>query len=131
MKEIYERIVVKYASLIDSRNFIKLNEILHKEFVLSGAFDIKGLDNFIESLNQLHYFDATLHKVSNIEILESTDASIKGSCYCVASHIRNEDKTMLDMGIIYTDTLIQDNESQWFLLERNFNLVYQNNLSLS
>lgn len=131
MKEIYERIVLKYASLIDSKNFIKLDEILHKEFILSGAFDIKGVDKFIESLNQLHYFDATLHKVSNIEILESNDASIKGSCYCVASHIKNEDKTMLDMGIIYTDILIQDNESQWFLLERNFKLIYQNTVSLS
>ena len=131
MKEIYERIVLKYASLIDSKNFIKLNEILHKEFILSGAFDIKGVDKFIESLNQLHYFDVTLHKVSNIEILESNDTSIKGSCYCVASHIKNEDKTMLDMGIIYTDILIQDNESQWLLLERNFKLIYQNTVSLS
>ena len=131
MKEIYERIVLRYASLIDSRNFIKLNQILHKEFSLSGDFNINGLDKFIESLNQLNYFDATLHKVSNIEILEFNHEYIKGSCYCVASHIKNEDKSMLDMGIIYFDKLVQTDKSEWYLLERNFKLVYQKTISLS
>jgi hypothetical protein len=46
-----------------------------------------------------------MHRVSNIQILDSNANLIHGSCYCIASHIGKNDQGsyILDMGIIYED----------------------------
>lgn len=124
MKNVYRDFVLRYASLIDSKKFKALQEILHPQFTMSGTFDIEGAENFIASLDQLNHFDATMHCVSNIQILKNSENSLTGQCYCIASHINNKEKTKLDMGIVYTDTLSLEG-NKWVIKNRDFKLLYQ------
>jgi len=131
MEEVYKSLVLKYANLIDMKNFTGLQEILWEDFAMSGAFELHGAQNFINSLDQLKNFESTMHRVSNIQMHESNGNVTHGSCYCIASHIgiNNEDKYILDMGIIYRDTIeSRDGESK--LLKRYFSLIWQEQRSL-
>ena len=105
MEEKYQDLVLQYAHLIDTKNFVGLHEILWEDFTMTGAFTLTGADNFIASLDQLNNFESTMHRVSNIQILDSNANLIHGSCYCIASHIGKNDQGsyILDMGIIYKD----------------------------
>ena len=131
MEEKYQDLVLKYANLIDTKNFVGLHEILWEDFVMTGAFTLEGADNFIASLDQLNNFESTMHRVSNIQILYSNANLTHGSCYCIASHIgnNNEDKYILDMGIIYND-VAEERDSKLKLLERNFSMIWQEQRSL-
>ena len=102
MEEKYQDLVLQYAYLIDTKNFVGLHEILWEDFAMTGAFTLKGADNFIASLDQLNNFESTMHRISNIQVLDLNANLMHGSCYCIASHIgnNNEDKYILDMGII-------------------------------
>ena len=127
----YQDLVNKYAHLIDTKNFVGLQEILWEDFAMTGAFELKGADNFIASLDQLNNFESTMHRVSNIQILESNANLIHGSCYCIASHIsnNNEDKYILDMGIIYKD-VAEERDGQIKLFKRNFSMLWQEQRSI-
>ena len=131
MEEKYQDLVLQYAHLIDTRNFVGLHEILWGDFAMTGAFTLKGADNFIASLDQLKNFESTMHRISNIQILDSNTNLIHGSCYCIASHIGNndEDKYILDMGIIYRD-VAEERDGQIKLFERNFSMVWQEQRNL-
>ena len=131
MEEKYQDLVLKYANLIDTKNFVGLHEILWEDFIMTGAFTLEGADNFIASLDQLNNFESTMHRVSNIQILDSNANLTHGSCYCIASHIgnNNEDKYILDMGIIYND-VAEERDSKLKLLERNFSMIWQEQRSL-
>ena len=131
MEEKYQDLVLQYAYLIDKKNFAGLHEILWEDFAMTGAFELKGADNFIASLDQLNSFESTMHRVSNIQILESNANLIHGSCYCIASHItnNNEDKYILDMGIIYKD-VAEERDGQIKLFKRNFSMLWQEQRSI-
>ena len=131
MEEKYQDLVLQYAYLIDTKNFVGLHEILWEDFAMTGAFTLKGADNFIASLDQLNNFESTMHRISNIQVLDSTTNLMHGSCYCIASHIgnNNEDKYILDMGIIYKD-IAEKRDGKIKLLERNFSMVWQEQRSL-
>ena len=126
MEEIYKNLVLKYASLIDKQDFNGLHEILWEDFAMTGAFESKGADNFIASLEQLKNFESTMHRISNIQIHDTNDHLMHGSCYCIASHIANnsEESTILDMGIIYQD-IVQTRDQESKLLERKFSMLWQ------
>ena len=120
-----------YLQLIDEKDFAGLDAILWEDFAMTGAFQVNGADNFIASLDQLKNFESTMHRISNIQIHDTSDSVCQGSCYCIASHIgiNNEDKYILDMGIIYRDTIeSRDGESK--LLKRDFSLIWQEQRSL-
>ena len=131
MEEKYQDLVLKYANLIDTKNFVGLHEILWEDFTMTGAFTLKGADNFITSLDQLNNFESTMHRISNIQVLDSNTNHLSGSCYCIASHIgnNNEDKYILDMGIIYED-VAEERDGKLKLLERNFSMVWQEQRNL-
>ncbi len=131
MEEKYRDLVNKYAHLIDSKNFVGLQEILWEDFAMTGAFELNGAENFITSLDQLNNFESTMHRVSNIQILDSNANHIHGSCYCIASHIGriDEDKYILDMGIIYKD-VAEERDGKIKLLERSFSMVWQEQRNL-
>ena len=126
MEEKYQALVLKYAHLIDTKNFVGLHEILWEDFTMTGAFTLTGADNFIASLDQLNNFESTMHRVSNIQILDSNANLIYGSCYCIASHIGKNDQGsyILDMGIIYKD-VTEARDGKIKLLERNFSMLWQ------
>ena len=131
MEEKYQDLVLKYAHLIDTKDFVGLHDILWEDFAMTGAFTLTGADNFITSLDQLNNFESTMHRVSNIQILDSNANLMHGSCYCIASHIgnNNEDKYILDMGIIYKD-VAEARDGKIKLLERNFSMLWQEQRSL-
>lgn len=131
MEEKYQDLVLQYAHLIDTKNFVGLHEILWEDFAMTGAFTLKGADNFIASLDQLNNFESTMHRISNIQVLDSNTNLLSGSCYCIASHIgnNNEDKYILDMGIIYKD-IAEERDGKIKLLERNFSMVWQEQRNL-
>ena len=131
MEERYQDLVLQYAHLIDTKNFVGLHEILWEDFTMTGAFTLKGADNFITSLDQLNNFESTMHRISNIQVLDSNTNLLSGSCYCIASHIGNnsEDKYILDMGIIYKD-IAEERDGKIKLFERNFSMVWQEQRSL-
>ena len=131
MEEKYKNLVLQYAYLIDTKDFVGLHEILWEDFTMTGAFTLTGADNFIASLDQLNNFESTMHRVSNIHILDSNANLMHGSCYCIASHIgnNNEDKYILDMGIIYKD-VAEARDGKIKLLERNFSMLWQEQRSL-
>ncbi len=131
MEEKYQALVLKYAHLIDTKNFVGLHEILWEDFTMTGAFTLTGADNFIASLDQLNNFESTMHRVSNIQILDSNANLIHGSCYCIASHIGKNDQGsyILDMGIIYKD-VAEARDGKIKLLERNFSMLWQEQRSL-
>ena len=133
MEEKYQDLVIKYAHLIDTKNFVGLHEILWEDFVMTGAFELIGADNFIASLDQLNNFESTMHRISNIQILHlNTNLNlIYGSCYCIASHIgkHNEENYILDMGIIYED-IAEERDGKIKLAERDFSMVWQEQRSL-
>jgi hypothetical protein len=122
----YKNLVLQYAYLIDKKNFVGLHDILWEDFAMTGAFELKGADNFIASLDQLNNFESTMHRVSNIQILDSNANLIHGSCYCIASHIGKHDQEsyILDMGIIYKD-IAEKRDGKIKLLERNFSMLWQ------
>jgi hypothetical protein len=39
MEEKYQDLVLKYAHLIDTKNFVGLHEILWEDFTMTGAFN--------------------------------------------------------------------------------------------
>lgn len=131
MEEKYQDLVLQYAHLIDTKNFVGLHEILWEDFAMTGAFTLKGADNFIASLDQLNNFESTMHRISNIQVLDSNTNLLSGSCYCIASHIgnNNEDKYILDMGIIYED-VAEKRDGKLKLLKRNFSMVWQEQRNL-
>ena len=131
MEEKYQDLVLQYAYLIDKKNFAGLHEILWEDFAMTGAFELKGADNFIASLDQLNNFESTMHRVSNIQILDSNANLLHGSCYCIASHIRKHDEEsyILDMGITYKD-VVEERDGKIKLLERNFSMLWQEQRSL-
>jgi hypothetical protein len=127
MEESYKNIVLKYAQLIDEKDFTGLDAILWEDFAMTGAFQLNGADNFIASLDQLKNFESTMHRISNIQIHDSSDSVCQGSCYCIASHIgkNNEGRSyILDMGIIYQD-VVEERDGNIKLLERNFSMLWQ------
>ena len=131
MEEKYQDLVLKYAFLIDKKDFTELHEILWEDFSMTGAFELKGADNFIASLDQLNNFESTMHRVSNIQILDSNANLLHGSCYCIASHIgkHDEESYILDMGVTYKD-VVEERDSKIKLLERNFSMLWQEQRSL-
>ena len=131
MEERYHDLALQYAHLIDTKNFVGLHEILWEDFTMTGAFTLTGADNFIASLDQLNNFESTMHRVSNIQILDSNTNLAHGSCYCIASHIgnNNEDKYILDMGIIYLD-VAEERDGKLKLLKRNFSMLWQEQRSI-
>ncbi|MGA1762889.1 MAG: nuclear transport factor 2 family protein [Gammaproteobacteria bacterium] len=131
MEEKYQDLVLQYAHLIDTKNFVGLHEILWEDFTMTGAFTLTGADNFIASLDQLNNFESTMHRVSNIQILDSNANLMHGSCYCIASHIGKNDQGsyILDMGIIYKD-VAEARDGKIKLLERNFSMLWQEQRSL-
>ena len=126
MEEKYQDLVLQYAYLIDKKEFTGLHEILWEDFTMTGAFTLTGADNFIASLDQLNNFESTMHRISNIQVLHLNTNLMHGSCYCIASHIgnNNEDKYILDMGITYKD-IAEERDGKIKLLERNFSMVWQ------
>ena len=131
MEEKYQDLVLQYAYLIDKKEFTGLHEILWEDFTMTGAFTLKGADNFIASLDQLNNFESTMHRISNIQILHSNANLLHGSCYCIASHIgkHNEESYILDMGIIYKD-IAEERDDKIKLLERDFSMLWQEQRSL-
>ena len=131
MKSVYENLVISYADLIDARNFKGLKEILWDDFSMTGAFELNGAEAFITSLDQLHNFESTMHRVSNIQFHAENQDKLTGSCYCIASHISHHEhgKFILDMGIIYRDTL-ETRNGQTKIIERNFSMVWQETRNL-
>ena len=127
MEESYKNIVLKYAQLIDEKDFAGLDAILWEDFAMTGAFQLNGADNFIASLDQLKNFESTMHRISNIQIHDSSDSVCQGSCYCIASHIGKNNvgrSYILDMGIIYQD-VVEERNGKIKLLERNFSMLWQ------
>ena len=131
MEEKYQDLVLQYAHLIDTKNFVGLHEILWEDFAMTGAFKLNGADNFIASLDQLNNFESTMHRVSNIQILDSNANLLHGSCYCIASHIgkHDEESYILDMGVTYKD-VVEERDGKIKLLERNFSMLWQEQRSL-
>ena len=131
MEEKYQDLVLQYAHLIDTRNFVGLHEILWEDFAMTGGFELKSADNFIVSLDQLNNFESTMHRITNIQVIDSNAKLVHGSCYCIASHIGNygEAKYILDMGIIYKD-IAEERDGKIKLLERDFSMVWQEQRSL-
>ena len=126
MEDKYQDLVLQYAYLIDKKEFTGLHEILWEDFAMTGTFELKGADNFIASLDQLNNFESTMHRISNIQVLDSNANLLHGSCYCIASHIikHDEESYILEMGIIYKD-VAEERDGKIKLLERNFSMVWQ------
>ena len=114
-----------YASIIDQRKFSTLSSIMWDEFSMLGQFEINGLENFINAMQQLENYQSTMHQVMNIQG-EWAEDLYKGETYCIASHMFDKDNKphKLDMGIIYNDVIeIRDGTAKF--LSRTFSLKWQ------
>ncbi len=114
-----------YATIIDQRHFSSLSNIMWDEFSMYGQFEIIGLENFIQAMQQLESYKSTMHQVMNIQG-EWKNNLYSGQTYCIASHIsENENKkSKLDMGIIYNDVIEIRDETAKFL-SRKLDLQWQ------
>jgi hypothetical protein len=120
------QIIYEYASIIDSKNFAQLSNIMWDEFSLTGPYELVGLETFIGAVQQnLSSYKSTMHLIGNVEGRWDGN-TYTGKTYCIASHMleENEQSKKLDMGIIYDDTIELRGEEVKFL-NRHFNLQWQ------
>ena len=122
-------LAMRYAQIVDDRQFEKMKEIMTDDFVMTGAgMDFRSVADFIIQLENLHQYSATHHFVGN-QLGEWLGDTYKGETYCIAAHIYESDgvERKLDMGIRYNDTIIKSGDSYKFS-EREFNLVWTQDL---
>ena len=115
-----------YARYIDDKTFDRLPEIMLEDIrVSSEAFDVQGLDAFIEVLQQLHKYSATMHLVGN-HFGEWRDGGYQGEIYCIANHIYEEDGVgrKWEVGIRYEDTIV-DVDGRPMFSRRHLNVLWQ------
>lgn len=122
-------LAMRYAQIVDDREFEKMQEIMSDDFVMSGpGLDFNNLADFVSSLTILNKYSATHHFVGN-QLGEWQGDTYRGETYCIAAHIYEEDgvERKLDMGIRYGDTIIKVGDCYKFS-ERKFNLVWTQDL---
>ena len=52
IKNLSTQIIYEYASIIDSKNFAQLSNIMWDEFSLTGPYELVGLETFIGAVQQ-------------------------------------------------------------------------------
>lgn len=122
-------LAAKYAKFVDDRSFSHMREIMVPEFTQQGpGFRAEGLDQFIDNLEFLRNYSATLHMVGN-QVGEWHNAIYTGETWCVASHIYEKDgvQRKLDMGIRYQD-VIEDAGGSYRYTSRDLNVVWTQDL---
>ena len=131
IKNLSTQIIYEYASIIDSKNFAQLSNIMWDEFSLTGPYKLVGLETFIGAVQQnLSSYKSTMHLIGNVEGRWDGN-TYTGKTYCIASHMleENEQSKKLDMGIIYDDTIELRGKEVKFL-NRHFNLQWQKTVIL-
>ncbi len=105
--DIPRTLALKYARLIDNREFGRMHEILADDFTQQGpGFNSSSLQEFLDNLDILDRFSATFHLVAN-QLGEWHNKIYTGETWGVASHIYEKDggAHKLDMGIRYQDVI--------------------------
>lgn len=119
-------LAVRYARYIDDRSFDRLGEIMLESVrVSSASFECDGLPAFIEVLQQLHKYSATLHLVGN-QHGEWRDGVLYSETYCIANHIYEDNglSRKWEVGIRYQDQIV-DFEGRPMFSERHLNVLWE------
>jgi hypothetical protein len=117
---------VLYARYIDDRSFDRLSDIMLENVEVSSAnFHCKGLPSFIEILQQLHKYSATLHLVGN-QLGEWRDGVYHSETYCIANHIYEENgaSRKWEVGIRYQDQIVE-HEGRPLFSKRHLNVLWE------
>ena len=115
-----------YARYIDDRSFDRLSEIMAEDVeVASPNFSCQGLEAFVEVLQQLHKYTATLHLVGN-QHGEWRNGLYRGETYCIANHIYAEgaESRKWEVGIRYEDT-IEERAGRTLFSRRYLNVLWE------
>jgi hypothetical protein len=93
--------------------------------VSAANFDCRGLAAFLEVLQQLHKYSATLHLVGN-HFGEWRDGGYEGETYCIANHIYEENGVgrKWEVGIRYQDTIV-DRKGRPMFAKRHLNVLWE------
>ena len=122
-------LAMRYAQIVDDRDFKQMNDILTDDFVMTGAgMEFRSAEVFSSSLEMLNKYSATHHFVGN-QLGEWEGETYTGETYCIAAHIYEKDgvERKLDMGIRYADTIVKDGDNYKFS-QRLFNLIWTQDL---
>lgn len=128
-KAIEMQLALRYAQLVDNRQFAELTEIIAEEFQQeSEHFASHSAAEFISSLEILRNYEKTFHLVGN-QIGEWEDDIYSGETYCVASHLYEKDgiSRKLDMGIRYKDQ-IKKYDLEYKYSRRDLDIVWTQDL---
>ena len=127
IKEI-ENLSYLYASLIDSNQFNRLNEVFSKNAILKiPEFQFDGVESIISCMEALREYDKTQHFVTN-QLVNIDNSTATNEVYTVASHFSKIEEicNKLDWGIIYKDNLIKEH-GNWKICKRELNLIWERN----
>ena len=123
-------LTLRYARAIDRRQYDQLNELFVPEARISGpGFSYPDLAAFLQGVSQIERYQSTMHALHN-QLIEFDDIDeAKVESYCVASHIYEQDGVLrkLDWGICYRDRC-RCLQGRWWLTERQFELLWQQDL---
>ena len=115
-----------YARYIDDRSFDRLSDIMLQDIVVTAPnFSCEGLEAFVEILQQLHKYSATLHLIGN-QFGEWKDGGYQGETYCIANHIyeENGEGRKWEVGIRYQDTIV-DHDGHPMYSRRHLNVLWE------
>tara|TARA_B110000263_G_C15279468_1_gene497602 strand:+ start:610 stop:1035 length:426 start_codon:yes stop_codon:yes gene_type:complete len=127
IKEI-ENLSCLYASLIDSKQFNRLNEVFSKDAILKiPEFQFDGVESIISCMEALREYDKTQHFVTN-QLVNIDNLTATNEVYTVASHLSKIEAicNKLDWGIIYKDKLKKE-QGYWKICRRELNLLWEKN----
>jgi hypothetical protein len=115
-----------YARYVDDRSFDRLCDIMLEDIIVtSPKFRCEGLAQFIEVLQQLHKYSATLHLIGN-QFGEWKDGGYQGETCCIANHIYEENGVgrKWEVGIRYEDTIV-DHAGHPMFSRRHLNVLWE------
>ncbi|MBT4520273.1 MAG: SnoaL-like domain-containing protein [Halieaceae bacterium] len=124
-------LAVKYAQLIDDRQFEHFREIMTRDFSQQGpGISSNSIEEFIASLSLLDNYSATFHLVGN-QLGEWHNNIYTGETWSVATHIHSLDGVQhkLDMGIRYQD-VIENFSGTCKYLSRDLNIIWTQDLPI-
>jgi hypothetical protein len=131
-RPIEQVLAMRYAKIVDTREFDEMNEIMTVDFVMIGAgMEFRSVGDFVASLTILKKYSATFHFVGNQLGVWDNDC-YAGETYCVASHMYEKDgvERKMDMGIRYDDSIVKEGDLYKFN-QRIFNLIWTQDLPIT
>lgn len=124
-----QQLALRYAQLVDDREFAELEEILFEDFKQeSQQFSSSSAAEFIAGLEILRNYDRTFHLIGN-QYGKWEGEQYQGETYCVASHLYSKEGVdrKLDMGIRYKDT-IEKRDGVFKFSRRDLDIVWVQDL---